>query len=145
MNRRALDAISRRAFLCRVAWLAIAGAVPFAVAGSASRELRQDLPTTPGTRLAEAMAHAEGAARLGRAALAGGLVEGDVSGLMVGLRDTVPGLDGLLRDGSADDVRAAVDTARRRDFAARGAGLMRIEGWVVARTEARACALVALA
>jgi hypothetical protein len=72
------------------------------------------------------------------------LVERDASGLLSGLAGSVPDLSGLLRDGSDDDVRAALDGARRHDFATRGSGLMRIDGWVVARTEARACALIAL-
>jgi hypothetical protein len=72
-------------------------------------------------------------------------VERDVAGLMAGLADAVPDLSGLLRDGTDDDVRAALDVARRHEFAGRGPGLIRIEGWVVARTEARACALIALA
>jgi hypothetical protein len=72
------------------------------------------------------------------------LVERDASGLLSGLAESVPDLSGLLRDGSDDDVRAALDAARRHDFATRSSGLMRIDGWVVARTEARACALIAL-
>jgi hypothetical protein len=87
----------------------------------------------------------EGAGRIGRAALAGGLVEPDVDGLMAGLVAAVPRLDVLLRDGTDDDIRAALDVARRREFADRTNGFTRIDGWVVARTEARVCALIALA
>jgi hypothetical protein len=81
---------------------------------------------------------------VGRAALDAGAVERDVRGLMAGLRESVPNLADVLRAGSDDDLRAAIDDARRRDFAERAEGLTRIEGWVVARTEARVCALVAL-
>ena len=137
--------MSRRAFLVRSTWVAIAAGAAVALGGSASGVLRFGGAASPGARLAAALPHGDGAARVGRAALAGGLVERDVAGLMAGLADAVPDLTGLLRDGTDDDVRAALDVARRFDFAGRGPGLMRIEGWVVARTEARACALIALA
>ena len=145
MNSRALRDMSRRAFLVRSAWLAIAAGTAVAVGGLASGVLRFGGAASPGARLAAALPHGDGAARVGRAALASGLVELDVRGLMAGLATAVPDLSGLLRDGSDDDIRAALDAARRREFAERGPGLMRIEGWVVARTEARACALIALA
>jgi len=145
MKRAALREMSRRAFLVRSAWLASAAGLAVALGGSAASVLGFARAASPGARLAAALPHSEGAARVGRAALASGLVERDVAGLMAGLADAVPDLSGLLRDGTDDDVRAALDVARRFDFAGRGPGLMRIEGWVVARTEARACALIALA
>ena len=145
MKRAALREMSRRAFLVRSAWLASAAGLAVALGGSAASVLGFARAASPGARLAAALPHSEGAARVGRAALASGLVERDVAGLMAGLADAVPDLSGLLRDGTDDDVRAALDVARRFDFADRGPGLMRIEGWVVARTEARACALIALA
>jgi hypothetical protein len=58
---------------------------------------------------------------------------------------SVPDLDAALRRGSGDDIRAALDIGRRREFAIHGADVIRIDGWVVARSEARACALIALA
>jgi hypothetical protein len=137
--------MSRRAFLVRSAWLASAAGMALALGGSAATVLGFGRAASPGARLAAALPHSEGAARVGRAALASGLVERDVAGLMASLADAVPDLSGLLRDGTDDDVRAALDVARRDDFAGRGPGLIRIDGWVVARTEARACALIALA
>ncbi|HEX2754085.1 MAG TPA: hypothetical protein VHM48_01405, partial [Candidatus Limnocylindrales bacterium] len=101
--------------------------------------------SSPGARLASVLAHSDSAARIGRAALAGGFVERDVRGLLAGLAGSIPDLDALLRDGGDDDVRAALDVARRREFAAPGAAVLRIDGWIVAPTEARACALIALA
>jgi hypothetical protein len=145
MNSWALREMSRRAFLVRGAWLAIASGTAVALGGSASGVLRFGGAASPGARLAAALPHGEGAARVGRAALRSGLVERDVAGLMAGLADAVPDWSGLLRDGTDDDVRAALDVARRNEFAGGGPGLIRIEGWVVARTEARACALIALA
>jgi hypothetical protein len=136
--------MSRRVFLVRSARLAIAAGLAAALGGSASGVLGFGRAASPGARLAAALPHGEGAARVGRAALAGGLVERDVAGLVAGLADAVPDLAGLLRDGSDDDIRAALDVARRYDFAGRGPGLLRIDGWIVARTEARACALIAL-
>jgi hypothetical protein len=144
MTEPAARGISRRTFLVRSAWLAIAAACA-AAGGSASGVLGFGRAATPEARLAAALRNSAGAARVGRAALASGLVEGDVNGLLRGLAASVPDLAGLLRDGTDDDVRAALDGARHQDFATRGSGLLRIEGWIVARTEARACALVALA
>jgi hypothetical protein len=50
----------------------------------------------------------------------------------------------VLRSGTDDDIRAALDAARRREFAEHRDGVLRLQGWVVARTEARLAALVAL-
>ena len=144
MNGRSQRAISRRTFLRRSAWVAIAGAASVAIAGTVARALVPTRSMTTGERLAALVPHPEAAARVGRAALAAGAVEPDVRGLLAGLRAVVPDLAGVLRVGSDDEVRAALDVARREDFAGRAEGLTRVEGWVVARTEARVCALVAL-
>ena len=145
MNERSRWAISRRTFLRCAAWAAVAGAASMAIAGTAARALLPGRATTAGERLAAVMPHRDSAARVGRAVLDAGAVERDVRGLLTGLGEAVPNLADILRDGSDDDLRAALDDARRRDFAERADGLTRVEGWVVARTEARACALVALA
>jgi hypothetical protein len=115
------------------------------VAGSVSGLLPFGRSATPGQRLAAALAHGDSAARVGQAALASGHVERNVPGLLAGLAASVPELDAALRDGTDDDIRVALDVGRRREFAAHGADVFRIDGWVVARTEARACALIALA
>ena len=135
---------SRRTILRGGILLAIGGAAS-AVAGSVSDLLPFGRAVTPGARLAAVLAHRDAAARVGRAALASGHVERDADALLAGLVASVPDLDAALRNGSDDDVRAALDIARRREFAAHGAGVIRIDGWVVARSEARACALIALA
>jgi hypothetical protein len=145
VNERSPWAISRRTFLRRGAWVAIAGAASMAIAGTAARALLPGRAATASERLAAVMPHRDGAARVGRAALDAGAVEPDVRGLLAGLGESVPNLADILREGSDDDLRAALDDARRRDFADRAGGLTRVEGWVVARTEARVCALVALA
>jgi hypothetical protein len=137
--------MSRRMLLQRGIVLAIGGAASIVAVGSVSSLLRFGRPSAPGARLAAALPHSDGAARLGRAALASGLVEPDVPGLLAGLAESVSDLDAVLRNGSDDDVRTALDIARRREFRAHGAGVIRIDGWVVARTEARVCALIALA
>ena len=144
MNERSRWAISRRTFLRRAAWAAIAGAASMAIGGTAARAILPGRAASAGERLAAVMPHRDGAARVGRAALDAGAVERDVRGLLTGLGEAVPNLADILRDGSDDDLRAALDDARRRDFAERADGLTRVEGWVVARTEARVCALVAL-
>ncbi len=115
------------------------------MAGTAARALLSGRATAPGERLASVIGHRDAAARVGRDALVAGVVEPDVPGLLAGLREAVTNLDDVLRDGSDDDLRAALDGARRHDFAGRGEGVTRVHGWVVARTEARVCALVALA
>jgi hypothetical protein len=143
VNERSPWAVSRRTFLRRGAWVAIAGAASMAIAGTGARALLSGRAGSAGERLAAIMPHRDSAARVGRAALEAGAVERDVRGLLAGLSASVPNL-AVLRGGSDDDLRAAIDDARRRDFAERGQGLTRVEGWVVARTEARVCALVAL-
>lgn len=137
--------ISRRTLLRGGILVAIGGAASLVTGAPVASLLRLGRPSAPGARLAAALPHGDGAVRLGRAALAGGLVERDAAGLVAGLAESVPDLHGVLRDGSDDDLRAALDLARRREFAAHGRDVVRLEGWVVARTEARACALIALA
>jgi hypothetical protein len=44
---------------------------------------------------------------------------------------------------SGDELRRRIDEARRADFAA--GRIVRVDGWVLAETEARCCALVARA
>ena len=144
MNERSRWAISRRTFLRCAAWAAVAGAASMAIGGTAARALLPGRAASASERLAAVMPHRDGAARVGRAALDAGAVERDVRGLLAGLRESVPNLADVLRAGSDDDLRAAIEDARRRDFAERAGGLTRVEGWVVARTEARVCALVAL-
>jgi hypothetical protein len=136
--------VSRRTLLRGGIMLAVGGAVSV-VAGSVAGLLPFGRQVTPGARLTAVLAHSDAAARVGRAALVGGHVERDAVSLLAGLAASVPDLDAALRDGSDDDIRAALDVARRREFAAHGADVIRIDGWVVARSEARACALIALA
>jgi hypothetical protein len=136
--------LSRRAFLRGSGWAALAGGLALATAGAAGAVARLARPPSPGARLAGALAHGEGAKRVGRAAIAAGVVEGDPRALLAGLTAKVPDLALLLRDGSDDDLRYALDAARRRDFTDYRSGIVRVDGWVLARTEACACALVAL-
>ncbi len=135
---------SRRGFLRLAAWLGVAGAGSAAIRPATPFGLGRGAALDPGVRLVAAIAHPEGAARVGRTALAAGLVEQDTHALLAALADTVPGLDKVLGDGSDNEIRHALDAARRRDFAEHGDGIVLVRGWVVARTEARVCALVAL-
>ena len=135
---------SRRGLLRMAAWLGVAGAGSAAVRAAAPFGLGGGAPLDPGRRVVAAISHPEGAARVGRIALATGLVEQDARALLLALGDAVPDLKRVLQDGSEDDIRAALDSARRRDFAEHGDGVMLLRGWVLARTEARVCALVAL-
>lgn len=144
MTRPGARQLSRRTLLRGAILVAIGGAASV-VGGSVSGVLPLGRPLAPGARLAAALAHSDAAARVGRAALAGSHVERDVVGLLAGLRSCVPDLDDALRNGTDDDIRAALDAGRRREFAGHGADVILIDGWVVARSEARVCALIALA
>ncbi len=143
-SRRVAPRVSRRTLLRGGLLLAAGGAVS-GVAGSVSGLLRLGRPVAPGARLAAVLAHSDAAARIGRVALAGGHVERDAGALLAGLAASVPDLNDALGHGSDDDIRTALDIARRLEFAAHGADVIRIDGWVVARSEARVCALIALA
>ena len=137
--------ISRRGLLRGVGALAVGAAASLVTGGPAATLFRLGRPSAPGARLAAALPHSDGALRLGRVALASGLVERDAAGLVAGLVERIPDLEAVMRDGSDNDLRAALDVARRLEFAAHGPDVVRLDGWVVARTEARACALIALA
>jgi hypothetical protein len=138
------EPLSRRTFLRRAAWLAAAGAAATLAAGIGGGAIPLVPETAPATRLTTVLGSA-GAARIGRSALAAGVVPGGPQALLAALGGRVPDLDLILRDGTDDDVRVALDVARRRDFAGGRDGTVRLGGWVVARTEALACALIAVA
>ena len=144
MTRTGPGRVSRRTVLRGGVLLAIGAAASLVTGGPAAGLLRLGRPSAPGARLGAVLPHGDGALRLGRAVLARGLVERDIAGLVAGLGQSIPDLHGVLSDGSDDDLRAALDLARRREFATHGPDVIRLDGWVIARTEARACALIAL-
>ena len=81
------------------------------------------------------------AAAIGRAYLATGPVVADLASVRGALREKVPRLFGS--DASSDRrLRELLDARTRADF---GVGdVVRVEGWILARTEALLCAYVAL-
>ncbi|HEX6142694.1 MAG TPA: hypothetical protein VFZ01_08255 [Geminicoccaceae bacterium] len=92
----------------------------------------------PGARdLVRTLRHRASAARVGAAYLAGHDGEQDVERLVAALNR---GLDD--RSPERRRLRAALDRRIRADFAE--SETVRVQGWVLSRTEARLCALAAL-
>lgn len=133
--------ISRRAFVRGAVGLAVAGVAASAGGGA----LGLGRPVSPARRLASIVAHRESAAAVGREVLRQRPSEADVGVLLAALGASVPDLPRLLAHASDDVLRAALDAASRRDFAEAADGLVHVQGWIASRTEARICAIVALA
>lgn len=127
-----MTAISRREALAGAAGLAVAACLPVAAASAAS-------PSA--TALVAALDHPASARAIGAAVLAAEplLARDSVAGELaraVGLAaDRLPTIDRAL-------LRARLDAARSADF--RLGRTVSVEGWVLAATEARLCALAAL-
>lgn len=140
-------AVTRRQLLRGAGVLAVAGLGAIS-AGSVGRSLgvafERDPTRRAAARLAAAIGRHDEMVRVGRAALAAGVVETDPAVLLVRLFQSAPTLEAALRDGSDVDIRASLDAARLREFATAGP-VVTIGGWVVAPAEARSCAVVALA
>ena len=110
----------------------------FALVGRSAhaRSLVAPAPTTApelGAALLELLPARADAAVLGRAYLAANPAEADLDRL-------VRQLTAMAREPS--DLQAAIGDRLRRDFANRDT--VRLDGWVLARTEARLCAVCAL-
>ncbi|UWQ21567.1 hypothetical protein [Jannaschia sp. W003] len=99
----------------RIFLAAVLGAAPVAAVAGPGRDAAAD------------------AARIGRAVLRAGAAERDAAGLRAAL-----GLDSSAEASLDGTWRAAI----RADYA--GGRIVHVEDWVLARTEARLCALVAL-
>lgn len=133
--------MSRRAFVQGTVALLVAGAA--ATVGGLT--LGSAPPVRPARRLASVVAHRESAATVGREVLRLRPAEANLDLLLAALAASVPDLPRLLMEASDDDLRAALDAASRRDFAEASDGLIRVRGWIASVTEARICAIVALA
>ncbi len=136
-------ALSRRRFLQGAALATVASAVGLSGL-AAARVVGSGAPASAADRLRALVGSSPGTARIGRAAMQGRDVESDATGLLDGLRNAIPALGGLLLNGTDDQLCAALDAARRADFRPDGIDTIRVDGWVVSRTEARLCALAAL-
>lgn len=101
-----------------------------------------DAGSTAAGRLAELLPHAAGAARLGRRYLALAPAEADRRRLLDALSKDHAGLAVASRTGADGEIRGVVGGCRQRDFVA--GNTVTIDGWILSRTEARLCALVAL-
>lgn len=94
--------------------------------------------------LARLLAHRESARAVGRAYLRTRPAESDAAGLVARITAD-PGVARALGTAAAGDaaLARALDRAIRADFTARRT--VKVEGWVLAATEARLCALTTLA
>ena len=122
---------SRRTLLCSFAALTM---VPAAVRPVAARAWRPREAPQLAAVLAGILPRLESAAAAGRRIRERGLV---------GPCELAVFAQNLLAEARRDPAGAArhVEAARRRDFAT--GEVLAVDGWVVARTEARLCALVA--
>lgn len=93
-------------------------------------------------RLVSLLTHVENARVVGHAYLRAFPLERSADGLVEGIASGLPGGHGALRTSSDDELRRAVSTAIRDDFA-READVT-VQGWILSRTEARLYALAAL-
>ncbi len=133
--------MSRRAFVRGAAALVVAGAAA-AIGGPTVWSAQ---PVQPARRLASVVTHRDCAATVGREVLRLRPAEANVGLLLAALAASVPDLQRLLSEASDNDLRAALDAASRRDFAEATDGMIRVRGWMASVTEARICAIVALA
>ena len=139
-DRRGLERVrwSRRRFL-----RASIGSSAALVTGSiAAGWLLQGDTTTPvAARLIALLPTRDSAAAVGRAYLRITPGEADTDRLVRALVQRMPGLAtaGLATD---PELRALLETRSRLDFTE--GDTVRVRGWVLSRTEARACALAAL-
>jgi len=138
MQQSAATAMLRRAFIATITAAATALFAGRPSGAAPPRPLHADA-----ARLLEAFRQRESAAAVGRAYLATRPEERDAPRLAGAVsRD--------LRDGGCDpatgdraDLRRAVSGRVRQDFA--DGRTVTVDGWVLSRTEARLCALAALA
>lgn len=131
--------LTRRRLL--VAMLGLAA--PLAAARlSPWRALAAGVRPTPAERLAALLADRRAARRFGRGYLALAPHEADRSRLVGHIAAALPAGAPALETASDDALRRLVADATVRDFAA--CRLVNLEGWYLALTEARLCALAAL-
>ena len=107
------------------------------------------LPLRPGSagfveqRLAGLFAHVESAQAVGRAYLDSVAGEADAAnGLVELVVRSLPGRYHTLREASDDELRGLLALRISRDF--KELRMVEVSGWVLARTEARLCALSVL-
>jgi hypothetical protein len=93
-------------------------------------------------RLVGLLTHVEQARTVGTAYLRAYPHDGSVGRLLDGIASRLPGGRAALRTSSGSELRRTVSASIRSDFE-RGA-TVRVQGWILARTEARLYALAAL-
>lgn len=132
--------------LTRAALLAAAAAAAGAAAVESLRPWRVLVtvtPARPGARLSGLLGHRASAARIGRTYLSVTSAEADAAVLIARIAEAVPGGRAAVEQASSDQLRALLLEAARRDYDA--GRLVRVDGWLLAASECRLCALAALA
>jgi hypothetical protein len=128
--------IPRRTFLLGAAGLGASlawgfGASPFRAA-----------PLSRSERLASVLKHVDGARGVGREYLRQVSTEASPGVLTARVAERLPGGLGTIDTVSDDRLRELLLSATAEDF--RGLRTVELDGWVLAKTEARLCALAAL-
>ncbi|HEX4930381.1 MAG TPA: hypothetical protein VFV62_06685 [Gaiellaceae bacterium] len=100
-------------------------------------------PARPAARLTGLLGDRMSAARIGRAYLSVTPAEADADVLIARIAEAAPGGAAAVESASSDELRALLLAAARRDYDA--GRLVRVDGWLLAASECRLCALAALA
>ncbi len=129
---------SRRRFLRLAGWITAAVGVPLPVVA----HTEHPSVAIQARRLIAALGAHESRRRIGTAYLRRHRGESDTGALVTAVIAAHPRLARHLRQGEAGALRAALQAGVQRDFA-RGDTAM-VNGWLLSRTEARLCALVAI-
>jgi hypothetical protein len=133
-------ALTRRSFLqLFLSLAALSWLQPFRVLRRVSAWNRPD-PLTP--RLTALFAHPGSAAIVGQAYLRTASAETDERRLVALVCEALPGGRAGAALSTTRQLHDHVRDAQRRDFAQ--GRVVRVDGWILARTEARLCALAAL-
>jgi hypothetical protein len=130
--------LSRRRFLVAVGGAAAA----LAVRAEPWRAVVAVRARSDAEHLVSALDHLESARVVGRAYLREHPRERSVAGLVDGITSDLPGGRATVGGASEAELRLAVSASIRNDFARETS--VRVQGWILSRTEARLYALAAL-
>lgn len=131
--------MKRRSFLTLLAWM---GGLGLLRPGRAVDELRKTAEEPLGMRLADLLTDQRSAAAVGRAYLRSAPHERNPHLLVQAIAASRPELRRNLAASDVPRLRAWLSQALREDF--EQGRLVEVDGWILAETEARLCALAAL-